>query len=384
MRPSTNPSLRFGALVFKNLWRRPLRTALTVAGLAVGIAAVVALVGISEGFERSFVRLYQQGSIDVVVTRHGKVNRASGTIDASIEAKIRQIQGVCEVTPGLVDLVAMEEDGLFGVFLVGWRPDSFLFDGLNVVAGRRFRGEERGVVLLGSTLARNLEKTVGDPLQVVEGETFQVVGVFESHNVVENGMAVLPLEELQRLMDRQGQVTGFNVQVADRTDRGLIEGVCRRIEGLAKNISAMPTAEFVHSIAEIRTARAMAWLTSVIAILVGAIGVTNTTAMSVVERTQEIGILRAIGWRKSRIVRMIASEAVLLTVLGAVLGVAAAIVLVRGLTLSPAVNGLIDGRVAPGVLLEACAIALVIGLASAAYPAFRASRLPPTLALRHE
>ena len=81
---------------------------------------------------------------------------------------------------------------------------------------------------------------------------------------------------------------------------------------------------------------------------------------------------------------MIASEAVLLTVLGAVLGIAAAVVLVRGLTLSPAVNGLIDGRVAPGVLLEACAIALVIGLASAAYPAFRASRLPPTLALRHE
>jgi putative ABC transport system permease protein len=128
----------------------------------------------------------------------------------------------------------------------------------------------------------------------------------------------------------------------------------------------------------------MAWLTSVIALVIGAVGVLNTMVMSVFERTREIGILRAIGWRKSRVVRLILSESLLLSVAGAAAGIAAAVLLTRALTWWPLVNGLIKGEVALAVLIQGFFIALAVGLIGGAYPAYRGAHLPPTEALRHE
>jgi len=131
-------------------------------------------------------------------------------------------------------------------------------------------------------------------------------------------------------------------------------------------------------------AQAMAWMTSVIALVIGAVGVLNTMIMSVFERTREIGILRAIGWRKTRVVRLILFESILLSIIGAVLGIVAAVLLTRALTWWPMVNGLIRGDVAPVVMIQGFFIALAVGLIGGAYPAYRGAQLLPTEALRHE
>jgi len=128
----------------------------------------------------------------------------------------------------------------------------------------------------------------------------------------------------------------------------------------------------------------MAWVTSVIAVIIGAISTLNTMIMSVLERIREIGILRAVGWRKMRVVRMILGEAVVLTAIGAVIGTITAIILTRVLSTFPAVSGFIEGKIGPTAIGKGLLMALAVGLIGGLYPAYRASQLLPTEALRHE
>lgn len=145
----------------------------------------------------------------------------------------------------------------------------------------------------------------------------------------------------------------------------------------------MPVREHVETLAEIRAARAMAWMTSAVAILVGTAGMLNTMVMSVHERTNEIGILRALGWRQRRVIRMVLSESITLSLLGAVVGTLGAMALVWLLTRLPTTSGVIDGRVPGFVVAQGFAIALIVGLCGGLTAACSAARMLPTAALRH-
>jgi putative ABC transport system permease protein len=382
--------MRFFQVILKNVLNRKSRSALTAVGVAIAVTAVVALVGIADGFQRSFRELYEKRGVDLMVVRAGSSERLASSIPQQVGEQIRQLPGVRAVSPGLMDMVSFEQANLTSVALQGWEVDSFLFDALKMLDGRRLEtGDDRGV-MLGMVLAKNLGKKTGEKLEIA-GQDFAIVGVFESFNVFENGSAVLLIHTLQTIMDRPNQVTGFQVILEDTPRRKeTIERVRNEINGLRSpqgrlwGVEAMPTSDYVNSTTQIRMAQAMAWMTSIIALVIGAVGVLNTMVMSVFERTREIGILRAIGWRKSRVVRLILSESLLLSVAGAAAGIAAALFLTHALTWWPLVNGLIKGEVAPAVLIQGFFIALAVGLIGGAYPAYRGAHLPPTEALRHE
>jgi putative ABC transport system permease protein len=371
----------FLTFVVKNVLRRPLRSLLTVTAIAIAIGCVVALVGVATGFERAFLQLYEKVGVDLIVVRTGGRQRLNSSLDEAFGDKIKQVPGVADVLPGLADVVSFEEHGLYGVVVQGWVPQTTVFDHLHVTQGRTLRRDDKRAVLLGAVLARNLGKGVGDSIDLIEKETFTVVGVFESTNVFENGSMVVPLAELQRVMDRPGQVTGFSVILGPNQD---ITAVRHQIEALGKGITAMPTREHVNSLTEIQLAKGMAWLTSAVALLIGAFGMMNTMVMSVHERTREIGILRAVGWRQGRVLRMVLCEAVALSLVGAAAGAAGAVVLVNLLTRVPAVSGLIDGHISPLLILYGFLIAVGVGLVGGIVPARRAARMLPIAALRYE
>jgi putative ABC transport system permease protein len=374
----------FTTFVLRNLMRRPLRSLLTAFAVAIAIGAVIALVGIANGFEQTFLTLYANAGVDMVVVRKGARQRMNSTLDEKLGEQIKHVDGVREVLAGLADTVSFEDQGLYSVVVQGWEPETAVFEHLKIIEGRKLIKGEHRAVLLGTILAGNLGKKIGDPVEVVEGETYHVVGIYESHNVFENGALVIPLKELQRLMDRQGKVTGFSLILDNPRSPAAVEEIRHKIEALGPGLSALPTADHVKSITELRLARGMAWLTSSIALFIGFFGMMNTMVMSVNERMHEIGILRALGWRVLRIIRMVVLESVLLSTLGALAGMAGAVVLLRLLTRSPAVNGLIEGRIQPQLLGYGLLIAIVLGLLGSILPAVRAARMLPTEALRHE
>jgi putative ABC transport system permease protein len=116
-------------------------------------------------------------------------------------------------------------------------------------------------------------------------------------------------------------------------------------------------------------------------VLVGVLGVMNTMLMTVFERTQEICVLLAVGWRRRRIVRMVLLESALLGFLGGVGGVLIGVVGVRLLEHTPAIRGLLEPDLNARLLATSVAIAVVVGIFSGLYPAWRSSRLTPSQAL---
>ena len=384
----------FSTFVLKNLARRPVRSALTVLGLAVAVGSMIALPGISHNIDAAVLKSLDARGVDLVVTSAGKTDQLTSELDESLADRAGDIPGVTGVSAALVELIELTRDSgsSIPVMLHGWAPDNFVFDDLKILRGRKLEAGDRGKVMLGAKLAtENLEKTVGDTVTLL-GEPFEVVGVFESAFVHEDGSVAMTLKEAQRLAGRPGKVTGFSVRIEKSPgDRdGSIEAVRRQIlaltddKGRPARISAKPAPEYVASVSHLKMVRAMAWLVSAIGMLIGVISMLNTMIMSVLERTQEIGILRAIGWPRSRVFRMILTEAVLISVAAAVLGAIGATAATYLLTLSPKVNGFIEGGIAWSVILEGTGLSVLIALVGGAYPAIRAARLLPTEALRHE
>ena len=225
----------------------------------------------------------------------------------------------------------------------------------------------------------------------MQRESFDVVGVYRSFDIFENGGAVVPLATLQGLMARPGSVTGFTVELEPTEDKeALADAVRGRIEALADGqgkpygITAQPTRDYVDGTIYIRMANGMAWITSGIALIIGSISILNTMIMAVMERTREIGILRAVGWMRARVLGMVLGEALLLSLTGAAVGIGAAMLVVGWLAGVPQTSGFVGGGLASVVIAEGLGLTLLMALIGGVGPAYRAAGLQPTEALRHE
>ena len=377
--------MRFHTFVLKNVVRRRVRSSLTVIGMAVAVGAVVALVGISNSSIQSFLDIYSSQKIAIIAQQRGAKQRLTSVLSEKLGDEIAKIPGVKQVNTGLVDYTSLEEFGIHALVVQGWVPDSLAMRALNVQPGGHWlTADDRRGVLLGEDLARALEKGVGDEIPLFDDGTYTVVGIVKSPIPYESSSMWVSLAALQKFMGRKGQVTGYAIIVDDPENAAEVERVRAAIAALGSHIEARTAADSVNSTTEIRFIRATAWITSAIAIFIGAIGMLNTMIVSVFERTHEIGILRAIGWRRWRIVRMILIESVLLSFIGGLIGTTGAVFLTPLLGRHPAVAGLINPNIGGDAVVLGIAMALCVGLLGAAYPAYRGAQLLPTEALRHE
>ena len=383
----------FLTFIGKNLTRRRARTVLTVLGLSVAVGSVVALLGIAQNFYDTMAKTFDRRGVDLIVMAAGKADQLSSEIDQSVTADVAKLPGVVAVSETLVDIVEVTRGRTSdSVIAQGWTADNFAYDDIEMIAGRKLTDTDVTQAMLGSKLADSLEKTIGDTVEL-QGEPFEVVGVYRSFDMFENGAVVVPLPEMQRLSAREGSITALGVRVdKSGTDdpKAAVDAVRAKIEafnradGRGVKLSAQSAQDYMDSAAHLQLTEAMAWMVSAIAILIGVISMLNTMFMSVLERTQEIGILRAIGWPPIRVVKMIMGEALLLSLLAAVVGTIGAVGLTYALSKSPKVQGFIEPGVAPIVVVQGVAITVAIGLLGGLYPAIRAARLLPTEAIRHD
>jgi putative ABC transport system permease protein len=354
--------------------------------MAVSVGAVVALVGVSSSTVNSFLAIYQNQKVAVIVQQRGAKQRLTSTLSESLGDEIAKIPGVKQVNAGLVDYTSLEDLGISALVVQGWIPDSPAMKALNIPEGNGtyLKAADKKGVLLGVDLAESLGKKVGDTLPLFDNGDYTVKGIVKSTSPFETGSMWVALPELQKFMGRPGQVTGYAIIVDHFDDKAEVERVRAAIAALGPNIEAKDAAESVTDTTEIRFIQAFSWIVSAIAIIIGAIGMLNTMIISVTERTREIGILRAIGWRHWRIIRMILTESLLLSLVGGIVGSVASVGLTRLLGKLPAVAGLIDANIPPAMVGIGIVSALCIGVLGAAYPAYRGAQLLPTEALRHE
>lgn len=365
-------------VVTRGLIRRPVRTSLTLLGISVGIAAVVALVGISRGFSKSWVDGLKARGTDIVVS-----NMASSLtpkpFDASEVDRIVHLPNVQATCPILFDLMSVESAQMMMVSARAW--GGFSWDNLKVINGRLPRDASERAVVLGRTAAEMLGKKVGDPIQI-DTEELTVAGIVDGNAWVENSSIILSLPVFQEITGNQGKINIIDVRLKPPVDDAEVADVCRQIDRLIPEARAMPAGENIANSQAYRIVQAMSWSTSLLAVLVGVLGVMNTMLMTVFERTQEICVLLALGWRRSRIVRMVLWESALLGLLGGIIGVLFGAVTVNILGRTPAVRGLLEPDVNPGLLATSVAIAIAVGIVSGLYPAWRSSRLTPSRALQ--
>jgi putative ABC transport system permease protein len=366
--------MTFLDVVTRSLKRRPIRTCLTLLGISVGIAAVVALIGLSRGLVSSWTAGMKSRGTDIVV------NNMRGSLTpkpfpASTRDRVANLPGVAATCMILVDLMSIETAELMIVSGREW--GCFAWENLKLVSGRMPNDANERAVVLGTTAADILKKKVGDTVQI-ETEELAVVGIVNGEAFVENGSVILSLPLLQQLTGNQNQISAIDVRVVPGTD---IQRVCAEINRVVPEARADPAGEHIAGSEGYRVINAMSWGTSLLAVLVGVLGVTNTMLMSVFERRQEIAILLAIGWRRSRIVRMILWESALLGFFGGVIGVVLGIIGVEILKHAPALRGMLEPDLRINLMLEAVAIAVIVGVLSGLYPAWRSSRVAPSLAL---
>jgi putative ABC transport system permease protein len=368
-------------IVLINLTRRRLRSSLTLCGCAIGIAAFVALVGFSKSFEQEWLKLYQSEGTDLAVVQKTFLNTS---VDESVGETLRALPEVAEADPIVLNLMDLTPE--VNALVYGWPEDSFEMDPLVILQGRRFRGEEPEV-MLGEILAENLAKKAGDTMDI-QGSPFTVVGVFRGGSALETGAVVMPIRQLQRLADLGGKVTAFHLRLhpaaAGESADAYIQKARARIEAALPGLKAVPASDRARNNQLVVLARSTAWGTSLIALFIGALGIANTMAMSVFERTKEIGILRALGWRRWRVMRLILLEAAGLGFVGGLLGLAGGWAALRILASLPGTANIASASVPLTHAAEALSIAVLVGLAAGLLPAWRGARLSPVEALRHD
>ena len=368
-------------IALRNILRRRLRTSLTLGGVTVGIAAFVALVGFSRSFEREWLRLYQSAGTDIAVVQKTFINTS---IDEHLVDRVRALPVVADAVPMILNMMDLTPE--VNALVYAFPENSFEMDALKVVEGRRLQ-EGRPEVMLGEVLADNLAKKVGDSLEL-QGTPFRVVGIFRGGSAFETGAALVAIHQLQKLADLGDKVTAFHVRLRPAGPGESLDDHLKKaraaIEAALPGLKAVPAGEMSRTNQLVVLARSTAWGTSLIALLIGALGIANTMAMSVFERTREIGVLRALGWKRARVMKLILMEAAVLGFAGGVLGLVAGWAALHALTVLPATANIAYASIPLAHAAEALSIAVVIGLAAGFVPALRGARLAPVDALRYE
>ena len=215
----------------------------------------------------------------------------------------------------------------------------------------------------------------------LEVEELTVVGIVDGGAVVENGSIILALPLLQAITGNEGRINIIDIRVETGLTEAEIEQLCNEINRVIPEARAVVAGQHIRDSQAFRVIHAMSWGTSLLAVLVGVLGVMNTMLMTVFERKQEISVLLAIGWRQSRIVRMILWESALLGLFGGIVGVLLGMVGVKLLQQTPAIRGMLEPDLSAGLMASAVVIAVIVGIISGLYPAWRSSRLSPSHAL---
>jgi len=374
-------------LILKNPFRNKTRSALAIVGIAIGIATIVALGLVTSGLQASTETTLKAGSAEITVTKTGSnsFQSSGGVIDDTVAEDLLSIGGVNETT-GILRSTANTSGanmGPGGGFSVnGIDKNKLSLVGIDSVNGSMFNSDASEMIL-GKIAAESLNKTVGDNIDIF-GEEFKITGIYETGNFIQDAGAFVSINKLQSLTGNDNKVSSIAVKVNENANvTEVSNSIADEYPNELSTTTAADQANRVNdALGYVDTAT---WAISLLAILIGGVGVINTMIMSVYDRTREIGVLKAVGWRSRRILGMILGESIVLTLMAGVVGTVVGVVGVNVvLAYSSSFGTMIQPVYSIELFLRAFGIAFLVGIIGGIYPAYRASQLAPTEALRYE
>ena len=397
-------------LAFTNLRRRKLRSWLTMIGIFIGISAVVALISLGQGLEDAINEQFESLGSDVIFVEERGLQGppGSGTSQFTkltindIDA-INKVNGV-KTSAGILVKTGKIESKDETQFTFVWgipleKEEKEIVNFFDIEEGRDLKEGDRRKAIVGVRFpeAKVFSKSVnvGDRINI-EGISFDIVGRFEQvGNPFDDSAVMIPQEQMREIYNLVDEVSMIHIKVEDKEQIELIkervEKDLRRFrrEKEGKETFQIRTSEqYLQSFSNVLDiVQAVLVGIAAISLLVGGIGIMNTMYTSVVERTKEIGIMKAIGARNEDILYIFLFEAGLLGLVGGLIGVIIGFGLSKGAeyiaTISLGTN-LLQASVDIWLVLGALLFSFVVGIASGVLPAYQASKLKPVDALRYE
>ena len=365
-------------LALRNLKRRPVRTSLSILGIGLAVGSALALIALSRSIRDSTREGMDEIGDDLVVMQKGASDIFGGFIPEKTAERVAAIPGVMRVSG---ELFTFAPSGLANsVLTLGWPETSYLWQKVPLREGRVPSAGERHVAVLGDTAATSLGKKLGDDLDLI-GKTFRVIGIANYTTVINRGMVLVPLIDLQEASYRPDQVTIVHVNVDHASGRAELGPVRTAIEALG-NVTASTANELLDNDRNFAILEAVSLAVSIIAVAMSALNVLNALIMATQERTREIGIFAAIGWSGARIMMSIVTEGLLMCVIGCILGLLLSFLAAFAFPYIPAIGHLISFRPSGTLIAPVLGAAFALCILGALLPAWRAVRMIPAEALR--
>lgn len=383
------------SLSIKNLFRRRIRTLLTIGGVAVAIAVLFSLLSFNAGYEKQLNgELGSMGIHILAVPKGCPYEAASLIIHGGVIPKYlsdedlgqaRRIDGVEIASPMLLHQFFKDDKAhvVYGINIA----EQMVLKPWWKVEGRFFDDAEKDVMIVGRSLAEKENLKVGQVLQFGPSQIpTTIVGILERTGTQDDEFHFLSLANAQKDFNKEGQITTIAIKVHDM---GKIPEISKKLEQIP-DIQVVTMTQVMGTIMNlVGSAQTLLFSVIIIALFISAMGIINTLIMSVNERMREFGMMKAVGASGWDIARLIVIETMIITAIGCTVGLIVALAgssLVEGFVRNAipyAPSGALIS-VDPGIVMLCIAYALGIGLLCSIYPAIKSARLTPMEAMRSD
>jgi len=396
---------------FGSLTRRFLRTSLTMTGIFIGVAAVVALISLGQGMQNAINAQFASVGTDKIIIQGASAGfgppgqNTAGKIEKQDLKIIKNIQGISKAAGRLLRIVnvelAKETTTLFAASLPEENEERNLVieaNNIKVLQGRLLKINERRKILAGNNLwtkTQTFSKTINTGTKLkINGFSFEVVGLLEKIGAGRDDSIIMNEGDAREILNEPEQYSAIVAQttqkeepskVADRISRVLRKDRHQK-EGF-EDFTVQTSENLITSINTIvGVVRAVFIGISMISLIVGAVGIMNTMYTSVLERTKDIGIMKAIGARNKDIFLIFLIESGLLGMSGGAIGVMIGIGMSKLVEIASKdfAGNLLRANFTASLIIGAMAFSFLVGAISGVMPAKQASKMQPVEALRYD